>query len=179
MECGTVNIIWKVLQRMWSLLLQVECCVFQWTLFGKYCTPGDSGIKCRLECVTVNIMWKVLHSSLAVLLQVGWSVLQLTLYGSYCTTSGQYYCRLNGLCYSEQYMEVNAHAVDSKIADWMECVTVNIMWMLLHSSWTVLLQLDWSVLQWTLFGSYCTAGGQFYYRLNGVCYSELYVEVTS
>jgi len=40
--------------------------------------------------------------------------------------------------------------VDSGIAAGMKCVTVNIIWKILHSRWTVVLQLEWSVLQWTL-----------------------------
>jgi len=43
----------------------------------------------------------------------------------------------------------------------------------------VVFLLEWSVLQCTLCGSYCTAGGQWYCGLNGVCYSELYVEGTA
>jgi len=53
------------------------------------------------------------------------------------------------------------------------------MWKLLKSKWTVVLQLKWSVLQLTLFGRYCTAGGQWYFSLNGVCYSEHYVASTA
>jgi len=49
--------------------------------------------------------------------------------------------------YSEHYVEVTVQQVDSGIAVWMECVTVNIMWKVLHSRWTVLLQFGWSVLQ--------------------------------
>jgi len=56
---------------------------------------------------------------------------------------------------------------------------VNIMWKVLHSRWTVVLWLEWSVLQWTLCGGYCTVGGQWYCSLNGVCYSEHYVEGTA
>jgi hypothetical protein len=39
---------------------------------------------------------------------------------------------------------------------------VDIMWKILHSRWTVELQLEWSVLQLTLYGRYFTAGGHFY-----------------
>jgi len=74
-------------------------------------------------------------------------------------------------------MEDTAQQVDSSIAAWMECVTVNIIWKLLHSRWTVVLQLECSVLQWTLYWKYFTAGGQCYCRLNGVCYSEHYFEI--
>jgi len=44
----------------------------------------------------------------------------------------------------------------------MECVTVNIIWKILHRKWTVVLQLECSVLQWKLSGRYCTAGVQWY-----------------
>jgi len=100
-----------------------------------------------MKCVTVNIMRKVLHSMWTVLLQVGWSVLQLTLCGRYCTAGGQWYCRLNGVCYSEHYVEGTAQHVDSVIAGLMECVTINIMWKVLHSRWTVVLQVECRVLQ--------------------------------
>jgi len=83
------------------------------------------------------------------------------------------------LCYSEYYVDVTAQQLDSVIAPWMECVTVNFIWKLLHSKWTFLLQVEWSVLQWKLFGIYSTARGQFNCSLNGVCYSEFYVEGTT
>jgi len=49
--------------------------------------------------------------------------------------------------YSEHYVEGTAQEVDSGIAFWVECFTVNIMWKLLHSRWTVILQVEWSALQ--------------------------------
>ena len=49
------------------------------------------------------------------------------------------YCGLNGVCYSEHYLEGTAHYVDSVIAGRMDCVTASIMWKLLHSRWTVVL----------------------------------------
>jgi hypothetical protein len=58
----------------------------------------------------------------------------------------------------------------------MECVTVNIIWKILHSRWTVVLPVEWSVLLRILSGRYFTAGGQFYSNLNGGCYSEYYLE---
>ena len=121
---------------------------------------ADSGIAGWMECVTVIIMWKVLHSRWTVVLQLEWSVLQLTLCERYFTARGQYYCSLNGVCYSEHYVEDISQQVDSGIAGWMECVTVNIIWNILHSRWTVVLQVEWSVLEWILSGRYFTAGGQ-------------------
>ena len=44
-------------------------------------------------------------------------------------------------------MEGTSQQVDSSIAARMECVTVNIMWKILHSRWAVVLQFEWSVLQ--------------------------------
>ena len=81
-------------------------------------------------------------------------VLQWTLIGRYFTASGQWYCSLNGVCYSEHYVEGTSQQVDSGIAAWMECVTVNINWKVLHSRWTVVSQLEWSVLQWNLFWNF-------------------------
>ena len=49
-------------------------------------------------------------------------------------------------------MEGTAQQVDSGILGWMECVTVNSMWKVLHSRWTVVLWVEWSVLQWKLCG---------------------------
>ena len=94
----------------------------------------------------------------------------------YVTAGGQWYCTLNRVCYSEHYMENTLQNVDSGIAPWMECVTVNIIWKILHRRWTVVLQLELIVLQWTLYGRYCTGGGQWYFSLNGMCYSEHYME---
>ena len=139
----------------------------------------DSSIAAWMECVAVNIMWKIFHSSWTVVLQLDWSVLQWTLCGRYFTACGQQYCSFSGECYSEHYVLDTWQQVDSGIAAWMECVTVNIMWKIFHSSWTVVLQLEWSVLQWILCGRYFTAEGQLYWSLNGVCYSEHYVEDTS
>jgi len=68
-----------------------------------------------MECVTVNIMWKVFHSKWTVVLQLEWSMLERTLCASYYTAGGQWYCRLNGMCYSEQYVENFPQQVDSVI----------------------------------------------------------------
>ena len=53
------------------------------------------------------------------------------------------------------------------------------MWKVLHSKWTVVLCVEWNVLQLIVCGRYCTAGGQRYCGLNVVCYSEQYVEGTA
>ena len=139
----------------------------------------DSGIAAWMVCVTVNIMWEILHSRCSVVLQYEWSVLHWTLCGRYFTAGGQWYCSFNGMCYSEHYVEDTSQQVDSGIAAWMVYVTVNIMWKLLHSRCSVVLQYEWSVLHWTFCGRYITAGGQWYCSLNEVCYSEHYVEDTS
>ena len=89
------------------------------------------------------------------------------------------YCSLNVLCYSEQYVEGTAQQADSSIVCRMECVTVNSMWKVLHSRMTVVLWVECSVLQRTVCGRYCTAGGKWYCVLNVVCYSEHYVEGTA
>jgi len=138
----------------------------------------DSGIVGWMKHVTLNSMWKVLHSRWTVVLWVEWGVLQWTVCENYCTAGGLWYCGLNGVCYSEQYVEGTAQQVDSGIEGWMEYVTVNSMWKVLHSGWTVVLWVEWSVLMWTLCGSYFTAGGQWYCGLNGLCYSVEYVEGT-
>jgi hypothetical protein len=127
----------------------------------------DSGIAGWMECVTVNIIRKILHSRWTVFLQFECSVLQRILFGRYFTACGQWFCSLNGVCYSEHYLGDTSLQVDSNIAAWMECVTVNIIWEwvniiweILHCRWTVVSQLQWIVLQWILFGRYFTAGGQ-------------------
>jgi len=44
-------------------------------------------------------------------------------------------------------VEGTAQQVDSTIAGRMECVTVNIMWKVQHSTWTVVRQVELSLLQ--------------------------------
>jgi hypothetical protein len=61
-------------------------------------------------------MWKILQNRWAVVLQLEWSVLQSTLCGRYYRTGGQWYCSLNGVCYSEHYLEDTTEQVDSGIA---------------------------------------------------------------
>ena len=81
--------------------------------------------------------------------------------------------------YSEHDKEVTSQQVDSGIATWMKCVNVSIIWKILHSRWRVLLELEWSALQWILYGRYFTAGWHRYCSLNEVRYTENYVEDTS
>ena len=193
MECVTVNNMWKVLHTRRTVLLCIECSVLQWNVCGRYCTRGeqwycwlnavcyseqyvevtsqlvDSGIVVWMQCVTVNSMLKVLHSRWTVVLWVECSVLQCTLCGRYCTAGGQWYCGLNVVWYSEHYVEDASQQVDSGIVGWMECVTVNIRWKVLHSRWTVVLWFECSVLQWAVYGRCFTAGGQCYCGLNGMC----------
>ena len=177
-----------------------NCCVQQWDLLywvlkltagwdkGKGSDLGsmedisqqvDGCIVAWMECVTVNIIWKILHSIWTVVLQLEWSVLHWTLYGRYFTASGQLYCSLNAVCYSEHYLEDTSQQVDSDIAAWMKFVTVNIIWKILYSRWTVVLELECSALQWTLSERYFAACGQWYCSLNEVCYSEHYLKDTS
>jgi len=132
-----------------------------------------------MNCVKVNIIWKILHSRWTVVMRLEWSASKWTLSGRYFTAGGQWKWGFNGVRYSENYMEDTSQQVDIFIAASMNCVTVNIIWKILHSRWTVVLQLECSALQWTLYGKYFTAGGQCYCSLNGVCYSEHYVEDTS
>jgi len=170
---------WKVLQSRWAVGLWVECRVLHWILCGSYCTAGgqwDFGLN---EVCYSDIIWRVLHSMWAGLLWVECSVLQWTVCGKYCTAGGQWYCGLNVVCYSELYVEGTAQQVDSGIVGWMYCVTVNIMWKVLHSSWTVGWWVEYSVLQWTLCGRYYTAGELCYCGLNVVCYSGHYLEGTA
>jgi len=59
---------------------------------------------------------------------------------------------LNGVRYSDHYLEDTLQQMDNGTVAWMECVTVIIPWERLYSRWTVVLQHEWSVLQWTLYG---------------------------
>jgi len=68
-----------------------------------------------MECVTVKFIWNILHIRRTVALWLEWNVLQGTLYGRYCTARGQWYCGLNGVCYSEHYKEGTAQQVESGI----------------------------------------------------------------
>ena len=106
-------------------------------------------------------------------------MLQWTLHGSYSTIVGQWRCGLNGVCYSEQNVEGTAQQVDRAIVGSMECVSVNIMWKLLHGRWTVVFWLERSVLQWGISGRNCKAGGEQNCSLNWMCYSDHYVENTA
>ena len=104
---------------------------------------------------------------------------QSTLIGRYFTAGGHWYCGLNEVRYSEHYMDGTSQQVDTGIAASKKCVTVNIIWKILHSMWTLVLQLEWSGysehytegtsqqvdtgiaawkkwLQWTLYGSVLT-----------------------
>jgi len=143
-----VNSMWNVLHSRWTVVLWVECSVFQWTLCGRYFTAGGQYIVGWMLCVIVNSMWKVLHSRWTVVLWVEYIVLQWTLCGSYCTAGALCYCGLNVVCYREHYVEVNAQQVDNGTVGWMLCVTVNSMWKVLHSRWTVVLWEECCVLQW-------------------------------
>ena len=58
-----------------------------------------------------------------------------------------WYWSLNGVCYNEHCLEDTSQQVDTGIGVLMECVTVNIVWKILHSSWTLVLEFEWSVLQ--------------------------------
>ena len=160
-----------------GIAVWMECVTV--TLFGRYFTAGGQWY-CSLNgvCYSEHCMEDT-SSRWTVVLQFEWSALWWMLYERYCTGGGQWYCSLNVVCYSEPYMEDTSQRVDSVISAWMECVVVNIMWKILHSRWTVVLQLEWSVLQWTLFERYFTAGGQCYCSLNGVRFSEHYLEDTS
>jgi len=192
----TVNFKWKILHSMWTVLLEIEGRVLQWTICGRYCTAGgqwycslngwgysdhyvegtaqivDSFILGWMVGVTVNIMWKVLHRMRTVLLQIEWWVLQWTQIGRYCTACGQCYWRLNVVWYSEHYVEVTAQQVDRLIAGWMESVTVTNTWKVLHRKRTVVMQIEWRLLQWIQCERYCTAVWLWYYSLICVCYRE-------
>jgi hypothetical protein len=48
-----------------------------------------------------------------VVLQLELSVIKLTLSGKYFTASGQCFCSLNEVCYSEHYLEDTLQQVDS------------------------------------------------------------------
>ena len=63
----------------------------------------------------MNIMCNILHCRWRVVLQIEWSVLP------------------------EYYVEFSAQQMDCGIVGGMQCDTVNIMWEVLHSKWTVLL----------------------------------------
>jgi len=65
--------------------------------------------------------------------------------------------------------------MDNNIRAWKNCDIFKINWTVLQNRWNLLLQLEWSALQWTLSGRYFTSG-HCYCNLNGVCYSEHYQE---
>jgi len=59
---------------------------------------------------------------------------------------------MNGVCYSEHYVEATAQQVESCISACMVYVTVNIVWKLLHSSGVVEWQVELCVLVLALCG---------------------------
>jgi len=132
-----------------------------------------------MKWITVKIISKVLHSTWKLVIQLEFSALQWTLYGSYFTECGHWNCSLNELHYSEHYMEGPSQYVDTGIAGWIKCITVNIIWKVLHSMWALVLQFEWSALQWTLYGRYFTVCGHGYCCLKEVHYIEHYMDVTS
>ena len=136
----------------------------------------NSGIVVWIYCVTVIIMCKIQHSRWTVVLQVQCIMLHWTVCGIYSTAVRQWFCRFNLVCYSKYYLEDTVKQVDSIIVTWMEYVTANYTRYILHSWCCVILQLQRSMLEWNLFGSYCTAGGQCYFSLNAVFYNEPCVE---
>ena len=138
----------------------------------------DWGIAAWMKCVKVDIIWKILHPMWTVLLQLEWGVFQRTLSRRYFTAGGELYCSMGEVCYSEHYLEDTSQHVNRRIAAWMECVIVNVMWNLLHSMWAGVLQLEWTVLHWTLSGRYFTSGVLFYYSFNEFGYIEHYLEDT-
>ena len=125
-DCHEIHIIWVLTHSFHTTALQ-------WILYGRYFTAGGQYTVGWKKCVTVNIIWKVLHSRWTLVLQLEWSALQWTLYGRYYTAGGHWYCSLNEVRYSEHYMEGTSQQVDTGITAWMKCVTVNILWKILHS----------------------------------------------
>ena len=129
---------------MFVLSYGAKCFVQRWDFVHQVMKLSDIYGKSKSS---TYVQLKILHSKWTVVLQLDWSVFQWTLCARYFTACGQWYCSLNGVCFSEHYVEDNSQHVDSGIAAWMECVTVNIMWKTLHSMWTVVLLLEWSALQ--------------------------------
>jgi len=123
---------------------------------------------------------------------------QGTFVGRYFTAWGLCYCSLNDERYSNHYLEDTSQLVDIGMAVWIKCVTVHIICKILYSRWTLVWQLEWCVLQWTLpvryftrwilvwqhewcalkwtlSVRYFTAGGYWYDSLNDLHYSEHYL----
>jgi hypothetical protein len=114
----------------------------------------------------------------SVLTELEWNALQWTLSGIYFTALDVSYCSLNNDLYSEHYLDDTSQQVGTGIAAWINCVTGNITWKMLHM-WTLILQSEWRAIQWILFGRYLTLGEGWYYSLNKVPHVEHYVEGTS
>jgi hypothetical protein len=113
------------------------------------------------KCVIVNIIWKIIHSKWTMVLQLERSALQWTLYGRYFKADGHWYYSLNYVRYNEYYMEGTSQHEDIRIAAWMRCVAVKIIWKIIHSKWKLVLQHERSALEWTLHGRYFTASGHW------------------
>jgi hypothetical protein len=52
-----------------------------------------------------------------------------------------------------------------------------VRWEIFHSRWTEVLQLEWGLLQWTLYGRYFTGRGQWGWYSTFVMVSPYYVEI--
>ena len=116
-----------------------------------------SGISVWFDCVTLNTILKLLRSRWTSVLQDEFCVLQWELCGRYFTAGGHRCCSLNWVCYNEHYEDGTSKLLDIRIVGWMECVSANIIWKILHSRWTVVLQNVWCVLGRKLFRKYFTA----------------------
>jgi len=166
MVCITLNIMWKILHSKWTVVLQLEWHVLQWTLCGRYFTACGQWY-CSLNAVCYSEHYVEDTSTQVDSCIAAWiNCIQWTFSGRYFTASGEWYCSLNGVCYSERYVEDTTQHVDSLIAAWMLCVTVNIIWKVLQRRWTLALQLEWRVFQWTLCLRYFNAGTHWHFSLN-------------
>ena len=120
-----------------------------WVLLGRACCVLWRCLLCRSEiyCAECHIWVRLMIRA------------KIQHKGREFTAGGHWYCSLNEVRYSEHYMEGTSQQVGTGIVAWMKCVTVNIIWKVLHSRWTLVLQLEWSALQWTLYGRYFTEVG--------------------
>ena len=128
MKCVTVNIIWKILHSMWTLLLKLDELHYSEQYMEDTSQQVDTCIVAWMKGVKEKNKWKILHSRWTLLLLPEWSALQWTLYGSFshfCTlvlhltwiapqftlygryfkADGNCYFRLNEVLYNEHYIE--------------------------------------------------------------------------
>ena len=177
MNCYTVNIIWKMFHSSRTVELELQLTLIQWKLPGRDFTASWQCF-CSLNglCFSEHYV-EGISQHVDSFIAAWWNLMQWTFCGRYLTAVGLWYCNLKQMCYSELYLKYTSQQVDSGISARIKCNRVNIIWKILQRKWTVILHLEWHMIQWTLSRRYFTVGGQWFCSLNEVWSSEHYLAI--